>query len=1063
MATINGTTGNDNLVGTLVGDLIKGLESNDRIRGGAGNDTIDGGNGTDTVVESGDINFTLTNTSLIGNGSDTLINIEKAELTAGVGNNIINASAFTLGSVTLNGGAGNDALSGGSRDDLLIGEGGNDVLDGGTGNDQMRGGIGDDTYYVDSSGDKIIESANEGYDSVFAYINYTLEDNLEDLVLNGSATSGTGNSLNNRIFGNHVNNTIRGGGGNDVLYGGQGWSPFANYGNDSLYGEDGDDQIFGDSGNGLLDGGAGNDYLWGGSGDDSLVGGLGDDILDGYDGNDSLNGGYGNDSLVGGYGNDILDGGYGYDTLDGREGIDTVTYSFWSGGVNANLETGVVSFVNDFSDGIEKLIGIENLIGSAGNDNLVSNSANNILDGGTGNDVLEGSSGNDSLLGGDGDDTLYGDSGDFPQNTLDGNDILDGGFGNDLLWGNGGDDILISSSGNDSLRGGIGTDTARIIGDSDLTVQLSTGQVLRGREAINLSNIEKIELIGGNSNNNLSALGSPLAVTLDGKGGNDLLSGGRANDTLYGGDGDDTLVGGMGTNDLYGGAGKDVFTLFNYNPGMQIIHDFERGTDRIDMQGVKLGDIRVRHEGNDSVIYVKQYYDNGRTVIESPRIRVRNSLVDSRDLINLERPSFQHLSLSEDARQNVGILIRDWARSYASSLNKTFSDNPIGGDGIDPLLNTVNFVAGQTRFSNTPAFSNPQFVARGNVMIKTGTAGGSVTFASTYSDANSSERTVSDAHSIGVTIGRTVSTTVGLEGFGEVGVETSFALNYNYTRTTANTVGRTQSRDVQASGTYNVTPNSVAVVEGGVYHREASADFSVDITVNGMVKLSFTDGTFINVPIGAILQTYRPDVFRGQGSVVETTLSGGNFLTSYSDTVFTQSGRMKLNAALNGHVEAISIVQDDVLMDPTLRTHTGETHAERFWVAQGDLPNRGVIAGTNQLAVLQLTNFSYTNNKIMDKIGIFVDANGDGESDYNFLNLKFSTTKIRVTGGTFAQPITTEVDSTRVSLGNSTPLVDIVGVTPDKLNSSHFVFTQAGTIFDDSITTTNPGSTVPIG
>jgi Ca2+-binding RTX toxin-like protein len=71
----------------------------------------------------------------MGNGTDSLSNIETASLTGGSSNNNLNASAFTLGSVTLNGGAGNDKLLGGSGNDNLVGGAGNDTLTGGTGQD----------------------------------------------------------------------------------------------------------------------------------------------------------------------------------------------------------------------------------------------------------------------------------------------------------------------------------------------------------------------------------------------------------------------------------------------------------------------------------------------------------------------------------------------------------------------------------------------------------------------------------------------------------------------------------------------------------------------------------------------------------------------------------------------------------------------------------------------------------------------------------------------------------------------------------------------------------------
>ncbi|MBL1211687.1 Calx-beta domain-containing protein, partial [Geminocystis sp. GBBB08] len=108
---LNGCDGNDLLSGGISNDTLNGGESNDTLKGGNGNDSLTGGNGTDTLIESGDINFILTNTQLTGNGTDTLVTIEQAKLTGGISNNTLNATTFA-GNVTLDGGEGNDTVIG---------------------------------------------------------------------------------------------------------------------------------------------------------------------------------------------------------------------------------------------------------------------------------------------------------------------------------------------------------------------------------------------------------------------------------------------------------------------------------------------------------------------------------------------------------------------------------------------------------------------------------------------------------------------------------------------------------------------------------------------------------------------------------------------------------------------------------------------------------------------------------------------------------------------------------------------------------------------------------------
>ena len=78
----------------------------------------------------------------------------------------------------------------------IFGNSGNNLLDGGAGADAMSGGAGNDTYFVDNTGDPVIESAGQGNDTVYASVNYGLTANVETLVLQGGADlQGYGNGL----------------------------------------------------------------------------------------------------------------------------------------------------------------------------------------------------------------------------------------------------------------------------------------------------------------------------------------------------------------------------------------------------------------------------------------------------------------------------------------------------------------------------------------------------------------------------------------------------------------------------------------------------------------------------------------------------------------------------------------------------------------------------------------------------------------------------------------------------------------------------------------------------
>ncbi len=146
--TLNGGSASDTLSGGEDGDVLNGRGAADTLNGGSGDDTLDGGAdsvndtldgaaGTDRVAATTSGNLTLQNGSLVGHGADSLAAIEQGRLTGGGGPNVLNASAFTLGPVTLDGAGGDDHLLGGSHADLLTGGAGVDSFDAGGGDDTI--------------------------------------------------------------------------------------------------------------------------------------------------------------------------------------------------------------------------------------------------------------------------------------------------------------------------------------------------------------------------------------------------------------------------------------------------------------------------------------------------------------------------------------------------------------------------------------------------------------------------------------------------------------------------------------------------------------------------------------------------------------------------------------------------------------------------------------------------------------------------------------------------------------------------------------------------------------
>lgn len=165
------------------------------------------------------------------------------------------------GNDTLNGGDGHDLLDGGAGNDALNGGIGNDRLVGRTGDDTMAGADGNDVYYVDSTLDVVTEFAFGGTDTVRTTAAFTLGANVENGVIDGTASVSlygnalanvmTGNSGNNGLYGYEGDDTIRGGAGDDTVSGLEG--------NDTLFGDAGDDLIFAHDGQDTMSGGAGND------------------------------------------------------------------------------------------------------------------------------------------------------------------------------------------------------------------------------------------------------------------------------------------------------------------------------------------------------------------------------------------------------------------------------------------------------------------------------------------------------------------------------------------------------------------------------------------------------------------------------------------------------------------------------------------------------------------------------------------------------------------------------------------------------------------------------------
>lgn len=368
-----------------------------------------------------------------------------------------------------------------------------------------------------------------------------------------------------------------------------------------INGTPGDDVLIGTPDADTINADAGNDQVRGFAGDDILNGGDGHDFLVGGDSNDTISGGNDDDYLRGGEGDDVIDGGSGYDRAAftvlinnpgiGETGVQT--------GATVNLN--IQGVPQDTGHGMDTLIGIEHVSGTAYNDVLIGD-------------------GNDNWIWGEG--------------------------GDDLLQGGGGDDLVETDAGNSVLDGGSGIDSAGFQGldtfTSGVTVSLElqgSAQTVAPGSSITLANFENLtgslhdDALTGDGGDNLLA----------GNTGDDLLDGGAGNDVLYGDGriapdthdtggsgpivtysdvsvafpglvaGNDTLDGGRGDDVLYGGGGDDVMTgvqgrdrfVIEADSGDDTITDFHKVLDVIefDVAGVDdVGDLTIAASGSHDTL-----------------------------------------------------------------------------------------------------------------------------------------------------------------------------------------------------------------------------------------------------------------------------------------------------------------------------------------------------------------------------------------------------------------------------------------------------------------------------
>ncbi len=192
--------------------------------------------------------------------------------------------------------------------------------------------------------------------------------------------------------------------------------------------------------------------------------------------------------------------------------------------------------------------------------------------------TIDGTPNPDDLSGTTGDDTVNGLGGndfinDGSRSGSD-TDTLDGGDGDDRITINDDRDTVIGGSGFDAL--GLDWELSASAVAIDFTALWTNGTMAFGTGSI--AGIERLEpVLAGSQFNDAINVGAAYlyAVQIEGRGGNDTLTGGLNNDGLYGDAGNDVLVGGDGADILQGGADADMLIGGNGNDDYFLTDSFD--------------------------------------------------------------------------------------------------------------------------------------------------------------------------------------------------------------------------------------------------------------------------------------------------------------------------------------------------------------------------------------------------------------------------------------------------------------------------------------------------------
>ncbi|QIG48153.1 hypothetical protein G5V57_10705 [Nordella sp. HKS 07] len=163
---VDGSGGNDTLIGSAFADSLRGGAGVDSVMGGDGDDTLlvtgasdstdilNGGSGTDTLKVEGTSNLTLTNFNASSQSIENWAGNNHGLMGTSAANTLDLSGLQSVNGLTfVDGSGGNDTIRGSNFNDVLRGGAGDDTIGGNAGNDTLTGNAGADTFIFATGGD----------------------------------------------------------------------------------------------------------------------------------------------------------------------------------------------------------------------------------------------------------------------------------------------------------------------------------------------------------------------------------------------------------------------------------------------------------------------------------------------------------------------------------------------------------------------------------------------------------------------------------------------------------------------------------------------------------------------------------------------------------------------------------------------------------------------------------------------------------------------------------------------------------------------------------------------